>query len=254
MSFRQLCKPRTAVFVLVVASAAAPCLALSQSIPGAVMAQREPHHHLVYEDSVIRVLRVRVPAHDTTLLHEHDPDYFWISLGPSTLVNVRPGNPDATVASADLAFHYSFGKFAHIARNPGNAPFDNITVELLEPQTGVRNLCEAAVSEKPLDCHQSSTGQKARFSGGREHPAFVTDEITVSLHEIDPGGTLRPSAGAKGGAAWVIALDSADAKQKLVVGGGPRWVGGTFRAAKGQAWVLSNMSDGVIRVISVVRN
>ena len=125
-----------------------------------MLAQREPHHHLVYEDSTIRVLRVRVPAHDTTLLHEHDPDYFWVALGPSTLVNVRAGVPDATVTSPDLAVHYSFGKFAHIARNPGAAPFDNITVELLEPQTGVHNLCEPAVADKPLDCRGSSTGQE----------------------------------------------------------------------------------------------
>src|SRR5215467_3914373 len=117
--------------------------AAAQSVPGAVLAKREPHHHLVYEDSTIRVLRVRVPPHDTTLLHEHDPDYFWISLGPSTLINVRPGTPDASVSSADLAFHYAVGPFAHIARNPGSAPFDNITVELLEPQTHVHNLCEA---------------------------------------------------------------------------------------------------------------
>jgi hypothetical protein len=58
----------------------------AQTIPGAVLAIREPHHHLVYEDSSLRVLRVRVPARDTTLLHEHDPDYFWISLGVSTLI------------------------------------------------------------------------------------------------------------------------------------------------------------------------
>ncbi len=241
-----------ALAFLFAAALAAPSLARSQSIPGAVLAQREPHHHLVYEDSTIRVLRVRVPPHDTTLLHEHDPDYFWVALGASTLVNVRAGAPDATVTSPDLAVHYSFGKFAHIARNPGAAPFDNITVELLEPQTGVRNLCEAAVADKPLDCHESSTGKKARFSGGTEHPALATDQITVSLLAIEPGATLRPAAGAK--TTWVIALDSADTKQKLVVGGGPKWVGGTFRATNGRPWALSNMSDGLIRVISVVRN
>jgi hypothetical protein len=234
------------------AALATPSLARSQSIPGAVLAQREPHHHLVYEDSTIRVLRVRVPAHDTTLLHEHDPDYFWVALGASTLVNVRPGVPDATVTSSDLAVHYSFGKFAHVARNPGAAPFDNITVELLEPQTGVRNLCEAAVADKPLDCREPSTGRKSRFSGATEHPALATDQLTVSLEAIEPGAILRPTASTK--TTWVTALDSADTKQKLVVGGGPKWVGGTFRATSGRAWALSNMSDGLIRVISVVKN
>src|SRR5689334_827587 len=126
--------------------------ARSQSIPGAVLAKNEPHHHLAYQDSTLRVLRVRVPAHDTTLLHEHDPDYFWIALGASTVVNAKLGSPDATIASSDLSIHYTPGNFAHVARNPGTVPFDNITVELLEPQTAVRNLCEPAVADKPLDC------------------------------------------------------------------------------------------------------
>ena len=243
---------RRLIALAVPLAASAAAVAAAQSVPGAVLAKREPHHHLVYEDSTIRVLRVRVPPHDTTLLHEHDPDYFWVALGPSTLVNVRPGSPDATVTSSDLAVHYSFGKFAHIARNPGNAPFDNITVELLEPQTGVRNLCEAAVSGKALDCHDAPAAPKARFSGATEHPALASDQLTVSLEAIAPGGSLRPTSTAR--ANWVIALDSADAGRKLVVDGGPRWVGGTFRGASGKAWTLKNTSGSLIHVISVVRN
>src|SRR5262245_28874635 len=121
----------------------------AQTIPGAVLAKDEPHHHLAYEDASIRVLRVRVPAHDTTLLHEHDPDYFWVALGNSRVINARVGSPDATIASTDLSIHYTVGPFAHVARNPGAVPFDNITVELLEPQKNVRNICEESVTGKP---------------------------------------------------------------------------------------------------------
>src|SRR4051794_14729145 len=102
-----------ALALVILASAAE-----AQSIPGAVLAKGEPHHHLVYEDATLRVLRVRVPAHDTTLLHEHDPDYFWIALGSSEVVNAKLGAPDATIKSADLSIHYTRGKFAHVARNP----------------------------------------------------------------------------------------------------------------------------------------
>ena len=52
----------------------------------------------------------------------------------------------------------------------------------------------------------------------------------------------------------MIALDSSDTRQKLAVSSGQKWVGGTFRATNGRPWTLSNMSDGVIRVITVVRN
>src|SRR4051812_29287137 len=94
-------------------------LGFASSVAAQVIAMREPHHHRVFEDATMRVLRVHVPAHDTTMLHQHDPDYFWISLGQSTIINVKPGVPEATVTSADLSMHYTPGKFAHVARNPG---------------------------------------------------------------------------------------------------------------------------------------
>jgi len=221
----------------------------AQSIPGAVLATHEPHHHLAYEDTSLRVLRVRVPAHDSTLLHEHDPDYFWISLGPSTLINAKPGVADATITSADLSFHYSFGNFAHIARNPGERPFDNITVELLEPQTSVRNLCEPALADKPLDCPPPSVGT-AFFSGATEHPALATARLRVSLVTLAPGRTLRPSAPAH--RTWIIALDSADAGRELAIDGRATWVGGTFRAPGAGSWSLVNRGRLPIRVIAVV--
>lgn len=220
----------------------------AQTIPGAVLAIREPHHHLAYEDSSVRVLRVRVPAHDTTLLHEHDPDYFWVGLGSSTLINARYGAADATITSADLNFHYSFGNFAHVARNPGAEPFDNITVELLEPQTDVRNLCEAAIPDKPLDCRPPSP---RFFSGATERPALRTAQIRVSLVTIAPGSVLRETAHAR--STWIIALDSADVHRGLALEGAMTWVGGTFRAREGDEWALRNRGRIPLRVVAVVK-
>ncbi len=212
-----------------------------------MLAKREPHHHLVYEDSSLRVLRVRVPAHDTTLLHEHDPDYFWIALGASTVVNAKPGVPDATISSRDLSIHYTPGHFAHVARNPGTTPFDNITVELLEPQTNVHNLCEPSLADKPLDCPAAAKGF---FTGATEHPAFATSRLRVSLVSIAPGGVLRPASSGK--ATWLIALDTSDTKRGLVVEPEAAWVGGTARP-RSQSWGLENKSQRAISALVVVK-
>jgi hypothetical protein len=220
-------------------------IAHAQSIPGAVLAKREPHHHLAYEDSSLRVLRVRVPGHDTTLLHEHDPDYFWIALGASTVVNAKLGSPDATITSSDLSMHYTPGKFAHVARNPGNAPFDNITVELLRPQSEVRNLCEPALADKPLDCPALTT---TLSPGVTEHSAFSTNRLRVALVTIAPGGSLHSAPNAT--RTWLIALDSADAGRRLVFEDGTTWIGGTSRRDK--PWALDNTARVPIRVIAVV--
>ena len=234
-------------FLLLLAAAAVH----AQSIPGAVLAKREPHHHVAYEDASLRVLRVRVPAHDTTLLHEHGPDYFWIALGPSTVVNAKLGAPEATITSADLSFHYTFGNFAHVARNPGTVPFDNITVELLERQTDVRNLCEQALADKPLDCASPSAQAKPLFLGAKEHPALTTAQMRVSLLTVAPGSTVRSTARSRG--TWLIALDSAEAGQDLVIVGNSKWTGGTFRAPAGKDWAFANRGRAPIRVIAVVK-
>lgn len=216
----------------------------AQSIRGAVLARNEPHHHLTYEDSTLRVLRVRVGAHDTTLLHEHDPDYFWIALGPSEVVNAKPGAPDATIKSADRSIHYTPGHFAHVARNPGTVPFDNITVELLRRQTNVHNLCEPALASSKLSC-----GDSAEFAGASAHPAFATDQLQVSLVTIPANGTM--DSGQAGRGAWLIALDTADTKSALALDPAGRWRGGVYRAPL-SSWRVRNSSATPVRVLVVM--
>jgi hypothetical protein len=228
---------------LLILLAATP--ARAQSIPGAVLAKREPHHHLAYEDSTLRVLRVRVPGNDTTLLHEHDPDYFWIALGASNVVNAKLGAPDATIASSDLSIHYTVGNFAHVARNPGVSPFDNITVELLAKQTNIRNLCEPALAGQPLSCTTTTL-----FDGASEHPAFATDQLRVSLVTIAPGAVIRPLAAAR--RAVLIALDTSDAGRALVIEGAGRWIGGTFRPTGKTEWMIRNRGTKAARALAVV--
>ena len=223
--------------------------AKAQHIPGAVLAKNEPHHHLAYQDSTLRVLRVRVAAHDTTLLHEHDPDYFWIALGASTVVNAKLGAPDGTISSADLSIHYTPGNFAHVARNPGDAPFDNITVELLEPQTGVRNLCEPALADKPLECRRSEE-RSATFIGATEHPAFATARSRVSLLTIPPGQMIRPGAPAK--SAWLVALDTNDVAGSLATKNLGPWIGGTIRLPNDPTWRIQNHNGKSVRFIAFV--
>lgn len=229
----------------------------AQSIPGAVLAKNEPHHHLAYEDAALRVLRVRVPARDTTLLHEHDPDYFWIALGASEVVNARPGVPDATIRSADLGIHYTTGHFAHVARNPGAVAFENITVELLGAQGAVRNRCEEAVAGAPLSC---PAGPETPQSGVAVHRAFETDRLRVDLVTVAAGATL--SGAAAQATPWIIALHADDTARLLrtavpsfhgpaVSRSGMDWHGGVWRGAPQYDWSVTNAGTTPIQVIEV---
>jgi hypothetical protein len=116
----------------------------------------EPHHHLKIENEYVRVYYVEAPPHESTLLHQHDHDYIYVSLGTSDVVNAIVNKPEIHLQLKDGETHFTRGGFAHVARNLADTPFRNITIELLKPQGEARNICQKVV-EGPLgDCNRSS--------------------------------------------------------------------------------------------------
>jgi hypothetical protein len=119
---------------------------LDAQAPVAVPIPQEPHHHLVLENDYVRVFRVSVPAHESTLLHQHDVPYLYVSLGPADVINAVQGRPEAHLVMADGQVGYSPGHFAHIARNESNTPFNNVTIELLHAQGEAHNECGLVIT------------------------------------------------------------------------------------------------------------
>src|SRR3981189_1381560 len=107
----------------------------------AVPIPKEPHHHLVLENEYVRVFRVSVPAHDATLLHQHDVPYLYVALGPADVINAIQGKTESRLVMSDGQVGYSRGGFAHIARTDSGLIFNNVTIELLKPQGEPENLC-----------------------------------------------------------------------------------------------------------------
>src|SRR2546425_11812338 len=124
---------------------------VSAHAPTAVPIPKEPHHRLVLENEYVRVFRVSVPAHDATLLHQHDVPYLYVALGPADVINAVQGKPEVRLVMADGQLGYSPGHFAHIARNQSDMPFNNVTIELLKPQREPRNICAEVVPGAELE-------------------------------------------------------------------------------------------------------
>lgn len=164
---------------------------LPAQAPTAVPIAKEPHHHPVLENDYVRVFRVSVPAHDATLLHQHDVPYLYISLGPADVINAVQGKPEARIVMTDGQLGYSPGHFAHIARNESDMDFNNVTIELLKPQGEPRNLCEKIIDGPLGTCNQDAQGKLPSNSQSRvppqvfnRSPLFETEEVrvvTVSL-------------------------------------------------------------------------
>ena len=170
---------------------------LNAQAPTAVPIPKEPHHHLVFENEYVRVFRVSVAAHEATLLHQHDVPYLYVALGPADVINAVQGKPEVHLVMADGQLGYSRGGFAHIARNESDAPFNNVTIELLKPQGEPRNTCaEIVPGASELHC-ESPAAHKGRLLD--IVPQFGTGETWVDLTRVSPEAhntiTITPSLG-----------------------------------------------------------
>ena len=97
----------------------------------AVALTAEPHHHLILENEFVRVFEVEVLPNAETLLHQHDHDYAFVTLGDSEVENDVVGKSPARLKLADGESRFTSGKFAHVAKNLVATPFRNVTMEFL---------------------------------------------------------------------------------------------------------------------------
>lgn len=103
----------------------------------------EPSHHLVFQNEYVRVFDVTVAPKATTLVHRHNHDYLFVTLGDSDVVSVRPGEKPVALLLKDGEVRFTPGNFAHAAINNSDRPFHNITIELLKPTTNVKTCTES---------------------------------------------------------------------------------------------------------------
>jgi hypothetical protein len=141
----------------------------------------EPQHHLIFQNEYARAYYVEVPAHQATLLHQHDLPYMAVALGPADITNAVQGKSEVHLTLTDGQVLYSKGGFAHIARADTGLPFRNITVEFLHPQGEARNRCTRVIADQPAsDCPSYDPGQlKGPPPLASIKPLFETDEVRV---------------------------------------------------------------------------
>ena len=187
---------------------------LSAQAPVAVPISKEPHHHLVLENEYVRVFRVSIPAHDATLLHQHDVPYLYISLGPADVINAVQGRPETRIVMSDGQVGYSPGHFAHIARTDAGSTFDNVTIELLKPQGEPRNLCAQIIPGAASAGCDKAPGSALAGHGFSVEPQLQTDQWNLDLVRLGPG-TISPKLVVRG-KSLVVTLSGSEAQIDVV--------------------------------------
>src|SRR5262249_9684220 len=104
-----------------------------------VPVEREPHHHVVFENQYLRLLDVVVPPGETTLFHRHSLDNVAVLLADTSLKNQNPGEDWTERPITHGAGGFRAGAqtpYAHRIMNTGTAVFHVMDVEILPARGG----------------------------------------------------------------------------------------------------------------------
>lgn len=133
----------------------------------------EPHHHLAVENEYIRAFKVEVAPHSETLMHRHDHDYAFVTIGEARVVNAPDGKAPVELTLADGETRFARAPLIHVARNLSDQPFRNITIEFLQDRASH----DAAATFPPV-------------AGEMQKVLFTEDGVRVSEYRLAPGATL----------------------------------------------------------------
>ena len=152
---------------------------LAAQTPTEVEVTAEPSHHLALENEYVRVFKVEVAPHRSTLMHRHRHDYLYVTLGDAHISNEVEGKPPVDVKLADGDTRFAAGNFAHVARNLSRQPFRNVTIELLQDEKW-----------RQMPSHWPEESGEKTFAGGRIKILFVKDGVRVSEVNLEPGAVV----------------------------------------------------------------
>lgn len=146
----------------------------------------EPSHHLVMENLYVRVFDVTVAPKASTLVHRHNNDYLFVTLGDSDVISARPGEKPAALLLKDGEIRYTPGKFAHAAINQSDKPFHNITIELRKPATNVKSCVKCSLAEREISADQWKMSVFAMQPGSQiQLEDQKGDALLVSVSDLE---------------------------------------------------------------------
>ena len=222
-------------------------LAISAQTSAVIPLASEPHHHLALHNEYVNVYEVEVAPRSSVQLHRHEFDAISIMMSNSEVIVRAPGKPDLRQKLSEGQVRLQSCGYVHSTSIEGDATYRNVTVELLFPQQGARNLCAAVIATQGLNCPRAEA--PPRPTTHIDQAQFETNQTRVTLIRLLPHQSM--TVGDPSRPVLVVALDDAlstlsgeDSKSSLRLGGFV-WLdkGAPTRA-------LSNTSDKESRLIS----
>jgi hypothetical protein len=178
-------------------------LLVAAQTPAVIPLASEPHHHLALHNQYVNLYQVEVAPHDSVALHRHDFDAISIMMSDTHVAVYTPGKPEAQHQVVEGQIRLQPRGYVHSTLVDGGAPYRNLTIELLLPQEGARNLCAAVIATAPLDCPGA---QDSRLhEAPMQQPQFETNRTSVTLTRLLPHQEL--TLGGPGHAELIVVMD-----------------------------------------------
>jgi hypothetical protein len=153
---------------------------------------KEPHHRLALHNSYVNVYEVTVAPHDIVALHRHDADAISVMLDDAEVTVRSPGKTDVHSKLSAGQIRMQPSGYIHSTTIDSEKPYRNITVELLQSQTGAKNRCASVLSGQPLNC--TNPAQPVKDGAYRVQPQFETEQTRIEVYRIGAHGTVPVSA------------------------------------------------------------
>jgi predicted metal-dependent enzyme (double-stranded beta helix superfamily) len=193
--------------------------------------QNEPHHHVVFENSLIRILEVTIEPGTSTLFHRHSRDNFAVYLADVTTANQPEGQPQpdsAPHAAGSIGFAAGDAKpYVHRVVNTGSSAVHLLDVELklaADHRTG----SASSAAPVPID-NDRIRGYTISLGAGQSSAPI---ELGPGVLVVMPGSAIEQTK--SGG------------KSERVSAGGPRW-----RWRPAGSYVLKNRSGATALAVEV---
>ena len=225
-----------------------PLPIFAQTAPVITMAE-EPHHHLALHNDFVNVYNAEAAAGDSLQLHRHDHDAVAIAIGEQTVTVGIPGKPDVHAKINDGQLRMQVSGYVHSTRNDGKEGYHTVAIELMQPQTGQRNLCAAVLPGKPLNCPDGPATPSP--SKRTDLPQFASDQTRIQTVRVPSHVNIKIGNPAQ--SELLVALDAASISPASGTGPDELLRAGEFLwFDKGApARTLKNGSDKEIRVVEL---
>lgn len=118
-----------------------------------VPVEQEPHHHVVLKNEHVLVMRVTVPAGESTFYHIHPRDRVAVGLSDSTLAEQvfnQPQGPSGPSTPGRVSARQEDTPYTHRVINTGSTAFDVLDVEAFHrPEQSSAGAAATVAAENP---------------------------------------------------------------------------------------------------------